>query len=297
MLARIPLFFRVPLIWLLIALNTLVLASLLLLCSLLKGILPIKGLQRILNAWILALAESWIAGNSWMMDHLTTLHIYYSEDAALNPLGHYLVLSNHQSWVDILVLQKVFNRRIPFMRFFLKQELIWVPMLGLVWWALDFPFMKRHSKSQIQKNPSLAGQDIAATRKACEKFLGKPISIMIFPEGTRFTIAKHHHQQSPYASLLKPKSGGMAYALDAMGMGLKAIIDVTLHYPNGTPSLADLIADRVKQVTVDVKLRDIPETLRKGDYENDHAFRVQFQTWMNGLWQEKQANLDKLPPV
>ena len=297
MLARIPLPLRVPLIWLLVAVSTGVLVPLLLLCSLLKGLLPVKGLRRVLDGWILALAESWIAGNSWMMDHMTTLQVRYREDAVLDAQGHYLVLSNHQSWVDILVLQKVFNLRIPFMRFFLKQQLIWVPMLGLAWWALDFPFMRRHSKSQLQKRPELAGQDIAATRRACEKFLGKPVSIMIFPEGTRFTPAKHALQQSPYTHLLKPKSGGMAYALDAMGRGLQSVLDVTLHYPNGTPSLADLIADRVKAVTVDVKLRVIPEDLRKGDYENDRAFRVLFQTWMNGLWQEKQANLDKLPPV
>ena len=297
MLARIPLLLRVPLIWLLVAVNTLVLVPLLLICSFLKGVLPVNGLRRRLDAWILGLAESWIAGNSWMMDHLTTLQIRYAEDAALDTQGHYLVLSNHRSWVDILILQKVFNRRIPFMRFFLKQELFWVPMLGLAWWALDFPFMRRHTKSQLQKRPELAGQDIAATRKACEKFLGKPVSIMIFPEGTRFTPAKQSHQQSPYASLLKPKSGGMAYALDAMGRGLQAIVDVTLHYPNGTPSLADLIADRVGQVTVDVRLRDIPEALRGGDYENDRAFRVQFQAWMNGLWQDKQTVLDTLGSV
>ncbi len=294
MLARIPLPLRVVLIWLLVAVNTLALVPMLLLCSLLKGLLPVKALRRVLDGWILALAESWIAGNSWMMAHLTSLQVRYAEDAALDAQGHYLVLSNHRSWVDILVLQKVFNRRIPFMRFFLKQQLIWVPMLGLAWWALDFPFMRRHSKSQLQKRPELAGKDIAATRKACEKFLGKPISIMIFPEGTRFTPAKHAQQQSPYASLLKPKSGGMAYALDAMGRGLQAIIDVTLHYPNGTPSLADLIADRVGQVMVDVRLREIPEALRGGDYENDRAFRVQFQAWMNGLWLEKQNHLDRV---
>ena len=152
--------------------------------------------------------------------------------------------------------------------------------------------MQRHTKSQLQKRPELAGQDIAATRKACEKFLGKPVSIMIFPEGTRFTPAKHAQQQSPLPDVLKPKSGGMAYALDAMGKGLHAILDVTLHYPNGIPGMADLIADRIKQVHVDVRLRPIPDALRAGDYENDRSFRAQFQQWMNGLWQDKQQILD-----
>lgn len=294
MLAKIPLPIRLPLILLLIALNTILLVSTLLAASLLKGCVPLAGFKKRCESFILYLAEAWIANNSWLMRNATTLQVDYAEDARLDPLGHYLVLSNHQSWVDIIVLQAVFNRRIPFMRFFLKQQLIWVPLLGLAWWALDFPFMKRHSKSQIQKRPELAGQDIAATRKACEKFLGKPVSIMIFPEGTRFTKAKHAQQQSPFAGLLKPKSGGMAYALDAMGRGLHAILDVTLLYPNGKPGMWDLIADRIKAVHVDVRLREIPEALRSGDYENDRAFRVEFQRWMNGLWQEKQALLDSL---
>lgn len=292
MFVKLPLIIRYPVIALLIALNTSVKVSLLLGLSLLKWLLPLARLKRMLDAGIIGLAESWIAFNSWMMRHLTSLHTEYRESAALHADGNYLVLSNHQSWVDILVLQAVFNRRIPFMRFFLKQQLIWVPLLGMAWWALDFPFMKRHTKSQIQKNPALAGQDIAATRKACEKFIGKPVSIMIFPEGTRFTEAKHRQQQSPFAALLKPKSGGMAYALDAMGQGLQSILDVTLHYPNGRPGMFDLIADRVKQVAVHVQVRPIPDALR-GDYENDRAFRARFQQWMNGLWLEKQALLDQ----
>ena len=291
MFVKLPLIVRLPIILLLIALNTAIKVTLLLFLSVLKWLLPFARAKQILDAGIIGLAESWIAFNSWMMQHLTSLQTDYSESDVLRQDGNYLVLSNHQSWVDILVLQAVFNRRIPFMRFFLKQQLIWVPLLGLAWWALDFPFMKRHTKSQIQNNPALAGQDIAATRKACEKFIGKPVSIMIFPEGTRFTTIKHAWQKSPFVSLLKPKSGGMAYALDAMGQSLQIILDITLHYPNGKPGMFDLIADRVKRVVVHVQVRAIPDTIR-GDYESDRAFRAQFQQWMNSLWQEKQILLD-----
>jgi len=294
MFVKLPLLLRVPLIGLLIVANTVTRVSLLLLCALLKGLLPGKALKQRLDGWIIGLAQAWIGFNSAMMDRLTSLKVDCRESAGLDAKGHYLVLSNHQSWVDILVLQKVFNRRIPFMRFFLKQNLIWVPMLGLAWWALDFPFMKRHTKSQIQKRPELAGQDIAATRKACEKFLGKPVSIMIFPEGTRYTEHKHRQQLSPFDGLLKPKSGGMAYALDAMGQGLQHILDVTLRYPNGKPSMYDLIADRIKAVQVDIRLRAIPGNLRSGNYENDRAFRAEFQQWMNGLWREKQDQIQRM---
>ncbi len=295
MFARIPLPLRLPLIVVLIGANTLIRVSLLLLLSVLKWGLPLPALQSRLDRWIVALAEAWIGFNSWMIGHFSSLRIHRHGEATLDPQGHYLVLSNHQSWTDIPILQAVFNRRIPFMRFFLKRELIWVPLLGLAWWALDFPFMARHTKSQLAKRPELAGRDIAATRKACEKFQGKPVSIMIFPEGTRFTAGKHAQQNSPFNGLLKPKSGGMAYALDAMGRGLHAIVDVTLHYPNGKPSIYDLFADRIKDVHVHVRVLEIPEAIRAGDYQDDRAFRAEFQGWLNGLWQDKQALLQALP--
>ena len=110
----------------------------------------------------------------------------------------YLMTSNHQSWADILVLQKVTNRRVPSLKFFLKQELIWVPLLGLAWWALDFPFMKRYSRAQLEKRPELKGKDMETTRKACEKYAHYPVSVMNFFEGTRFTEEKHRQQNSPY---------------------------------------------------------------------------------------------------
>ena len=208
--------------------------------------------------------------------------------------GHYLVLANHQSWVDILVLQKVFNRRIPLLRFFLKRQLFWVPLLGLAWWALDFPFMGRYSKREIARNPELGKRDMEATRRACAKFVDIPVSVMNFVEGTRYTPDKHASQASPYRHLLKPKSGGVAFVLDAMGQGLHAIVDVTIAYPGGRPSMMDLMANRVPQVVVQVRQRPIPGELVEGDYQSDRAFRARFQQWMNGVWQDKDADLDRL---
>ena len=285
---------RLALLALLIASSTLLHVTPILLVSLLKAVLPFKRLQSAANPLLTGIAESWIGFNGWLWDRFTHTRLELREDAALRMDGHYLVLANHQSWVDILVLQKVFNRRIPFMRFFLKRQLIWVPLLGLAWWALDFPFMGRYSKKQIAKNPELAGRDIEATRRACDKFRAIPVSIMNFVEGTRFTAAKHAKQGSPYRHLLKPKSGGVAFVLDAMGDGLHAIVDVTIVYPGGSPSLLDLLADRIPEVRVQVRQRAIHAEILSGDYQHDRAFRVRFQQWMNGLWQEKDAGLTAL---
>ena len=285
---------RVTLISLLVAANTVVHVVPLLAVALVKALLPVDRLRKAANPLLTGVAESWIGVNNRTLDRLLHTRVHVQEDVALQKGGHYLVLANHQSWVDIVVLQKVFNRRIPLLRFFLKRQLFWVPLLGLAWWALDFPFMGRHTPRQIARRPELAGSDIEATRRACGKFREIPVAIMNFVEGTRFTPTKHARQGAPYRHLLKPKSGGVAFVLDAMGTGLHAILDVTIAYPGGRPSLMDLMADRVPAIHVHVRQRPIPDELLQGDYQNDRAYRVRFQQWMNGLWWEKDADMARL---
>ncbi|KGM57816.1 acyltransferase [Lysobacter arseniciresistens ZS79] len=287
---------RVALVVLLLVANILVHVGPLLAVALVKALLPLDRLRKAANPVLAGIAESWIAVNNRVIDGLlhTRVAVQQHGEVDLRHDGHYLVLANHQSWVDILVLQKAFNRRIPLMRFFLKRQLFWVPLLGLAWWALDFPFMGRHTPKQIARRPELAGRDIEATRRACAKFREIPVAIMNFVEGTRFTPAKHARQGGPYRHLLKPKSGGVAFVLDAMGKGLHSILDVTIAYPGGRPSMIDLLADRVAEIRVSVRQRAIPAELLHGDYQNDRAFRARFQQWMNGLWREKDAEMERL---
>jgi 1-acyl-sn-glycerol-3-phosphate acyltransferase len=195
--------------------------------------------------------------------------------------------------VDIPVLQKLLNRRVPFLRFFLKSQLIWVPLLGPAWWALDFPFMKRYSRETLAKHPELQGKDREATRRACAKFRQLPVSVMNFVEGTRFTPAKHDAQGSPYRHLLRPRAGGVAFVLDAMGEGLQTILEIAIVYPGGPCSLSDLIAGRLREVRVSLRQRPIEPGLR-GDYERDAAFRQRFQAWINALWDEHDARIGRL---
>ncbi|NBD95675.1 MAG: acyltransferase, partial [Gammaproteobacteria bacterium] len=233
--------------------------------------------------------------NSWLFDRLTATRIDVDGLPDEDMTGQMLVVCNHQSWVDIPVLQKLFNRRLPLLRFFLKSQLIWVPLLGLAWWALDFPFMKRYTRAQIERRPELAGRDIAATRRACARFRDIPVAIVNFAEGTRFTRAKHAAQDSPYKHLLKPRAGGVAFTLlDAMGDTLDTLIDVTIAYPDGRPSLADLFANRIGEIRVRIRRLPIPEQLRGGDYQNDPAYRRGIQEWVNQLWREKDETLEAL---
>lgn len=286
--------FRIVPILLLIVINTLIHALPLLALAMFKAVLPFKRARSACNPLLTGFAENWIAVNSAMIERFTRTRFDVSEQAMLRRDGHYLVLANHQSWVDIVVLQKLFNRRIPFLRFFLKRQLFWVPVLGLCWWALDFPFMGRYTRKQIEKNPELGIRDREVTRRACEKFRAIPVSIMNFVEGTRFTPAKHAKQASPYRHLLKPKSGGVAFVIGAMGESLHAVLDVTIVYPGGRPTMMDLMGGRVPEVRVAIRERPIPEALIAGDYQQDRAFRARFQQWMNGMWEEKDAQIARL---
>jgi 1-acyl-sn-glycerol-3-phosphate acyltransferase len=279
---------------LLLALNTVFWASPLLALSLLKLLLPFAAVRKPVDRMLNALAANWISVNSaWM--GLTSRHAWDVKGLdGLQPGGWYLVNCNHRSWVDIFVLQRVFNRRIPFLKFFLKQQLLYVPVIGLVWWALDFPFMKRHSLAALKKNPALRLQDLETTRRSCARFALVPTSVMNFCEGTRLTAAKHAAQQSPYGHLLKPKAGALALALNVMGEQFRALLDVTVVYPDGTPSYWDLACGRVGRVTVRVQERHIPADLLGGDYSGDAAYRARFQQWLGGLWEEKDALIAEL---
>ena len=285
---------RIAFILLLIALSCIVHILPLLLVAVVKAALPFDGVRRAANPLLTGIAESWIGVNNAMIRAFTDTRLVLEGDLDLRRDGHYLVIANHQSWVDILVLQYVFNRRIPVLRFFLKRQLFWVPLLGLAWWALDFPFMGRYTAREIARNPALAGKDIEATRRACEKFRAFPVAIMNFVEGTRFTPAKRERQQSPYRYLLKPRSGGVAFVLDAMGEALHSILDISIAYPGGIPTMADLLGNRIGEVRVRVRQRPLPADLLRGDYQNDRAFRARFQQAMNGLWQQKDADIAEL---
>jgi 1-acyl-sn-glycerol-3-phosphate acyltransferase len=209
-----------------------------------------------------------------------------------------LVTSNHQSWVDILVLQRIFNHKIPFLKFFLKKELIWVPFIGIAWWALDFPFMRRYSRAFLNKNPHLKGKDLETTKKACEKFQHKPVSVMNFIEGTRFNEDKWASSGQIYSKLLPPKAGGLAFVLGAMGQQLTKLVDVTIHYPEGIPTYWDFVSGNVSKINVRIKAVQIDDLFTSGvfslSYFDDPLQKEKFQQWLNQMWQEKNIDLELL---
>ncbi len=278
----------------LMLLNILLWVPILLLVSFVKLLLPFKPVRLLVDPLLLRIAEAWIAGNSGWMRLTQRMDWQVTGVDALNPRQWYLVVCNHQSWVDILVLQHVLNRRIPLLKFFLKKELIWVPVMGLAWWALEFPFMRRHSEAYLQKHPQARGKDAATTRAACEKYALVPTSVMNFLEGTRFTAAKHARQQSPYRHLLKPKAGGLTLALGAMGEKFGAVLDVTIAYPDGPPNFMQFLQGRLSRVIVQARTLPVPQLPAKDSHNPELALRELGQNWVNQVWREKDALMESL---
>ncbi|MBW2410148.1 MAG: acyltransferase [Deltaproteobacteria bacterium] len=251
-----------------------------------KAVIPVEAWRRRCTRMLNAIAENWIWVNNQNQKMVGNTCWEVQGVENLERSDWYLVLANHQSWVDILVLQRIFHKKIPFLKFFIKKELIWFPVLGQAWWAMDFPFVKRYSKNYLRKNPHLKGKDLEITRKACQKFRKIPISIMNFVEGTRFTSEKHRQQQSPYDHLLKPRAGGIAYVLDSMAEQIHRVLDVTIVYPDGKTSFWALVCGKIQRIKVRVRSLPVgPELL--GDYANDGQFRSRLQSWLNNLWEEK----------
>ncbi len=278
-----------------LSVSTIVLTLFLCLVAIGKLLAPSPALRDRARLWLAGIAETWISINSTVLGWYrgTEWDIQIPED--LDVQGCYLVLCNHQSWVDIPILQRSFNRKLPLLRFFLKSQLIWVPFLGLAWWALDFPFMKRASKDQIARKPSLKGRDLENARKACEKFRDIPVAMMNFPEGTRFSHRKRDASNSPYEHLLTPRIGGVGQVLYALAEPLDGMIDVTISYAGNAaaPTLWELVTGRVSKIIVRAELRPIPTELRGRNFREDSDFRQALQAWMGDIWREKDELLSR----
>jgi 1-acyl-sn-glycerol-3-phosphate acyltransferase len=268
---------------------------LLMLPAALLKLVPHEPLRRACSHFCIWVAQNWVSNNRLLFRLLHAVQWDIQFRTPVEPGRNYLLIANHQSWMDIVLLFDVFHGRVPFLRFFLKQDLKYVPMIGQACWAMDFPFMKRHSKEAIQANPALAREDLETTRQACELYKTEPVTVVNFLEGTRFTEAKRVQKQSPYRHLLRPKAGGMSFTLNAMGEQFAGIIDVTIAYrPTDKSLLWSFCCGEQDTLAVHIDVLPIPQELMAGDYERDPEFRTRFQSWVNGIWTRKDARLERM---
>jgi 1-acyl-sn-glycerol-3-phosphate acyltransferase len=244
-------------------------------------------------AW---LAERWVAGNDRIFDlMLPTQWQIAGIGDDVKPDGRYLIVANHLSWVDIFALFRAFHSRAAFIRFFLKRQLFWTPIVGQACWALEFPFMRRYAPEYLKKHPEKRGTDLMTTRKACQRYRNFPVAVLNFLEGTRFSKSKRDAQQSPYRHLLRPRIGGIAFVLAALGDQLDAIYDVTLAYPpDNEVTMGRFVSGRVPKIIIHARRVTPPPHFFDPAVTSPSPEREELKVWMDGMWREKDALLDGL---
>jgi 1-acyl-sn-glycerol-3-phosphate acyltransferase len=277
---------------LIVSVNTVVLTSVIFILAIFKLLAPPGRARNAMTRWLSSLGELWVSVNKAMVWFYRGMEWDVHLPDGISHTGRYLVSCNHQSGVDILALQHCLNRHAPFGRYLLKHQLIWVPVLGIAWWALDMAFLRRYSKQELISNPSLRGKDLENAARACEKLKHIPVSMMTFPEGTRFTSAKHRAQNSPYRHLLRPRYGGIGQVLYSFDDALDSLIDVTIIYPQGVPTVWQYVSGQVKKIIVHIELRPIGEDLRGQDFREDPAAKNRLIKWLGGIWEEKDRLMD-----
>jgi 1-acyl-sn-glycerol-3-phosphate acyltransferase len=114
----------------------------------------------------------------------------YSGAMPKNPRRPYVVVSNHESFADILLIS-----HLPWeMKWLSKAELFRIPIMGwMMWLAGDIPVKRGFGPSAVE------------AMERCRKVLRQKVSVMIFPEGTR----------SKTAELLPFKDGAFRLAVEA----------------------------------------------------------------------------------
>ncbi len=258
-----------------------------------RGIIPLKSFKIFLAKISNIIGDVTVYGLKLIMLLMHGKNITVINDQDFDENEWYMAMSNHQSWADIFILLTTANYKLPLLKFFMKKELWWIPFVFLANKTLNMPFVNRHTKKEIEKNPSLRTQDYENTLKSCKRFLRTPSTIFSYAEGTRFTNEKHIQQDSKYKNLLEPKIGGMATALSAMP-NINTLVDYTLVYKSKKRDAWSFAKGDMKHAKVLVSKYKIPESLKNKNYSNDKNYRDEFKNWIEDIWAEKDKKIEEL---
>ena len=252
--------------------------------------LPLTGAwRRVLTRRMDIAIDMWVATNRALLRSLWLADFEIDwPSTELSRRNWYVVISNHQSWADILLLQEAFRSAIPPLKFFTKRELIWLPLVGLAMYLLGFPYVRRLGKAQLAANPALKHADRDSTIAACAGFRTHPTSVLIFLEGTRFTAAKRAARNSGFRHLLDPRAGGLGYVLSGLENELEQLIDVTIIYPDGPPTFWGFLEGRCRSARMTVEVHDLDGALRSEDSQTQRQALLAF---VDNLWRAKDERL------
>lgn len=261
-----------------------------LLISLVSPLKLFSPTQKLSYQLAAGIAGFWADFMRWLLTTIQTDYVITGD--RLDPRGTYLILANHQSWIDIMMVMVVLGKGTTLPRFFMKWELVYMPVINICAWVLDFPIMRRYTQEDIKDRPELKNRDFDYAHEVLSRNPERQCVVVNYAEGTRFTPEKHRKNRSPYKHLLKPKVGGPQLALDCLRGRLDGIIDITLAYPGAKVSVWRLMAGRVPKVMIHVERIELPDGLDKPP--ETLAELKAFRGWMNSIWAKKDARIDQM---
>jgi 1-acyl-sn-glycerol-3-phosphate acyltransferase len=236
----------------------------LVLFALLRLVMAAPGMRRSISAateWIYRQAAA--VHNFWMF---RVVGIQLGIEGSLPDHPAPIIISNHQTWMDIPVLHGTITARGPILKFLIKRELLWVPIIGWICYALNFPRLNRGNGEGARE------KDYAAIQSFSQTLNTERGALMIYAEGTRFTPQKHRNQNSPYRHLLLPRPGGLKIALESVPPETP-VVDVTIVY-RGDTSFWHCLGGSTRSIKVVIR------TYQATDIRD-------VRSWLTARWQEK----------
>ena len=210
--------------------------------------------------------------DAWWFKSVLKIQFLIEDDqkilSSLRSTDRPVIICNHQSWFDVFLLQSLISTHGPILKFLIKAELLWVPVLGWVCLVLNFPRLKRSGDRATRE------QDLKIVQSASASLTETPGALLLFPEGTRFSEGKKIAQNSPYTFLLKPKPGGFNVIHEALTEPT-TIIDVSISYVPGDQACWRCMSGLVSDIRIHLSSSLSDEVTDSVD-------------WLNEIWKEKE---------
>ena len=194
-------------------------------------------------------------------------------------------LSNHQSWADIFIVQMITNRKVPMLKFFMKFVLIYVPVIGICWWALDMPFLKRYSKDQLERNPSLRGKDFASMKRSLKSIVSIQSLFLVLPKVPDSLQQKYKDQNSPSIICLNPKKEDWLPQYQQCQDSIRLLTSQL--FTNQKKKLLGFLERNMNNARIFVQSLDIPDKFKISQLHENDGLRKEFKDWLNEIWHKK----------
>lgn len=250
-------------------------------CVPLLVLVVVRGIAPPARGWTQATGEAIyrhaVAFDDWWLRRVSRA-VWHCPDPPPARDAPCIVIANHRSWADVFLIQSAVARHGPIVKFLCKRELAWIPVLGLIFLAFDFPVVRRRGSRGLPEAESRAA-DRRRVREACETLRTRPAAMLTFVEGTRFTPEKHARVASPYRCLLPPKTGGFEAIVESL-RGVEArVLDLTILY-SGTSAFWTFLGGAAGETEVRAESFALREVLAAGPRD-----------WLAGRWRGKDEAL------